>query len=154
MKKIDFEKAPVRRGSGYPAPFHETGMNKHRLRLGLAAGLTRFGVNRLHLQPGAWSGQRHWHSHDEEFVMVLSGEVVMVTDEGEEVMRAGDCAGFAAGDTNGHHLINRSEAEAVVLEIGTDHPADDVCTYSDIDMIARGPGYEHRDGTPYPVRTR
>ncbi len=153
MGKIDIEGCEVRRGSGYPAPFHETGMNKLRHRLGLAAGLTAFGVNRLTLHPGAWSGQRHWHSHEDEFVMVLEGEVVMVTDAGEEVLRAGDCAAFKAGETNGHHMINRTDKDAVLLEVGNSSEAD-ICTYSDIDMVADAAGYKRRDGTPYPVRRR
>lgn len=148
MKKIDLHKTEIRRGSRYPAPFHETGIDKFRHRLGLAAGLTQFGVNRLTLNPGVWSSQRHWHTHDEEFIMVLEGEVTLITDAGEEVLRAGDCAGFKAGAPDGHHIINRSDRVAVVLEIGTDHE-DDVCTYPDIDMQATQAGYLHKDGAPY-----
>ena len=152
MKKIDIEQAEPRVGSRYPAPFHETGMDKFRRRLGRAAGLTQFGVNLLTLRPGVWSSQRHWHSHDEEFVFVVEGEVVLVTDAGEEVLKAGDCAGFKAGDPDGHHIINRSDRDAVVLEVGTDHD-EDLCTYSDVDMLATPTGYVHRDGTPYPPRS-
>jgi uncharacterized cupin superfamily protein len=148
MKRIDIDKAEARRSSRYPAPFHEPCMDRVRRRLGLAAGLTQFGANLLTLRPGVWSSQRHWHSRDEEFVFVVEGEVVLVTDASEEVLRAGDCAGFKAGDPDGHHLINRSDRDAVVLEIGTDHAAD-VCTYPDIDMIASERGYTHKDGTPY-----
>jgi uncharacterized cupin superfamily protein len=148
MKKIDIDEAETRAGSRYPAPFAATGMDKLRRRLGHAAGLTQFGVNRLELKPGVWSSQRHWHSRDEEFVYVLEGEVTLITDAGEEVLRAGDCAGFKAGDPDGHHLINRSDAMAVVLEVGTDH-AEDVCDYPDIDMVATETGYVRRDGTPY-----
>lgn len=153
MGKIDIGASEIRRGSGYPAPFHETGMNKFRHRLGLAAGLSEFGVNLLTLHPGAWSGQRHWHTHEDEFVYVVSGEVVMVTDAGEEVLRVGDCAGFKAGETNGHHMINRTDRDAVLLEVGNNSDAD-ICTYSDIDMVADAAGYKHRDGAPYPVRQR
>ncbi len=148
MKKLDIGAAEVRRGSRYPAPFHEQGMNKYRQQLGLLAGLSQFGVNRCVLAPGAWSSQRHWHTLDEEFVVVLEGEVVLVTDAGEEVLRPGDCAGFKAGEADGHHIVNRSDREAVVLEIGTSHE-DDVCTYSDIDMYADAEGYRHKDGTRY-----
>lgn len=151
MKKIDLDKAEIRRGSGYPAPFHEVGMDKFRRRLAHAAGLSQFGVNLLTLNPGVWSSQRHWHTHDEEFVFVVEGEVVLVTDAGEEVLRAGDCAGFKAGEADGHHLINRSDKPAKVLEIGTDH-AQDICDYPDLDMKATAEGYVHRDGTPYPLR--
>ncbi len=149
MKKIDLEGAETRRGSRYPAPFHIPTTGRFRRRLGAAAGLTQFGVNLCTLAPGAWSSQRHWHSRDEEFVYVISGEVVLITDAGEEVLRAGDCAGFKAGDPDGHHLINRSGDDAVLLEIGTDH-ADDVCDYPDINMKAVGDAYVRRDGAPYP----
>ena len=148
MKRIDIDKAEVRHGTGYPEPFDEPCKARFRSRLGAAAGLTQFGVNRLTLNPGVWSSQRHWHTHDEEFVMVLEGEVTLITDAGEEVLRAGDCAGFKAGTPDGHHIINRSDKPAVLLEIGTDHQ-DDVCTYSDLDMLATDKGYLHKDGTPY-----
>jgi uncharacterized cupin superfamily protein len=148
MKKVDIAKVEVRRGTGYPAPHDEPCKTRFRQRLAAAAGLTQFGVNRLTLRPGVWSSQRHWHSRDEEFVIVLEGEVILITDAGEEVLRAGDCAGFKAAEMDGHHLVNRSDRDAVVLEIGTDH-TDDVCTYADIDMFADAEGYKHRDGRPY-----
>ena len=147
-KKIDPATAEVRAGSRYPAPFNEPGMNKLRRRLGLAAGLSQFGVNRLELNPGAWSSQRHWHTHNDEFVIVLDGEVVLITNEGEEVLTAGECAGFRAGEANGHHIVNRSDQLAVVLEVGTAH-MEDVCDYPDIDLCAPGGLYVHKDGSPY-----
>jgi uncharacterized cupin superfamily protein len=119
--------------------------------LARAAGLTQFGVNLTVIEPGAWSSQRHWHTHEDEFVWVLSGELTLVTDAGEEILRAGDCAAFKCGERDGHHLINKSGQPAQVLEIGTAHPQD-TCTYPDIDMIADERGYTHRDGTPYPKR--
>lgn len=149
--KIDPDRAETRTGSGYPAPFHEPCMDRVRVRLGAAAGLVQFGVNRLTLRPGAWSAQRHWHSREDEFVYVIAGEVVLVTDEGETVLRAGDSAGFRSGLANGHHLQNRSDREAVVLEVGTDDPAD-VTDYPDIDMRMVDGVCVHRDGTPYPRR--
>ncbi len=125
---------------------------RQRSRLGDAAGLTQFGVNLLTLPPGAWSSQRHWHSAGDEFVYVLCGEVVLVTDDGEEILHAGDAAGFPANDPNGHCLQNRSAAEARVIEIGT-RVVGDVGYYSDIDMVAPAGGepavYTRRDGTPY-----
>src|SRR5690606_28477400 len=151
MKKIDLANAPTRFGTGYPPPHDEPCKARRRWQLGEAAGLTQFGVNLLKLPPGAWSSQRHWHTHEDEFVHVLEGEVVLVTDAGEEVLRAGDSAGFKAGDPDGHHLINRSEREAVVLEVGGRDDVNDACDYPDLDMIV-GPGdqpYRHRDGTPY-----
>ncbi|WP_437666192.1 cupin domain-containing protein [Sorangium sp. So ce1182] len=151
MKKIDLAQAPVRVGTAYPPPHDAQCRERQRLRLGMAAGLKQLGVNQLRLPPGQWSSQRHWHSASEEFVMVLEGEVVLVTDAGEEVLRAGDCAGFRAGDPDGHHLQNRSDREAVVLEVGT-NPPDDVAEYPDIDLRALPDGYVHKDGTPYGPR--
>ncbi len=151
MKKIDLAAAPVSAGTNYPPPHREPCLGRVRKRLGHAGGLTEFGVNLLTLPPGAWSSQRHWHTHEDEFVWVVEGEVVLITDAGEEILRAGDCAAFKAGDPDGHHLINRSGRDATVLEVGNSDPARDACDYPDIDMIAR-PGEDHyrrRDGTAY-----
>jgi uncharacterized cupin superfamily protein len=103
------------------------------------------------LPPGAWSSQRHWHSGEDEFVYVLSGEVVLVDDNGEHVLCAGDCAAFPKGDENGHQLINKSKADAVCLEVGT-RSTNDFCDYPDIDMQidSRIDKFTHRDGTLYP----
>ena len=151
MPKLDLESIRRRVGSSYPAPFDQPCLNRVRRALGDAGGLSDFGVNLLELQPGTWSSQRHWHSNEDEFVWVLSGEVVLVEDSGETILRAGDCATFAKNSGNGHHLINRSDATVTILEVGTrsDH---DVCTYSDIDMLidSKIGHYAHRDGTPYP----
>jgi uncharacterized cupin superfamily protein len=146
--KIDLEKAPTRIGTLYPAPFDKPCQERKRVRLGAAAGLTQFGVNKLHLAPGTWSSQRHFHSREDEFVYVLRGEVVLVTDEGETVLRAGDCAGFRLGVRNGHHLQNRSTEEAIVLEVGNNDPEDET-DYPDIDMRAVKSGFVRKDGTPY-----
>ncbi|MBU6470364.1 MAG: cupin domain-containing protein [Gammaproteobacteria bacterium] len=152
MKKIKIENAPLRQGSGYPEPYDQPCRSRTRRRLGNAAGLTQFGVNLLHLPPGAWSSQRHWHETEDEFVWVLEGEVVLVTNAGEEILRVGDCAGFKAGDPDGHHLQNRSSREAVILEIGTRNPKGDGVDYPDIDLAIRtgSPGFVHKDGKPYP----
>ena len=153
-KRIAIETLQPLVGTLYPAPFDEPCRARERKRLGDAAGLTQFGVNLLRLPPGAWSSQRHWHTGEDEFVFVVSGEVVLVTDAGEEVLRAGDAAGFKANDGDGHHLQNRSGQDAQVLEIGT-RAADSMGYYSDIDMIVKpGLGYAHRDGTPYPKADR
>lgn len=151
MPKIDIDALPVRAGSAYPAPFDAPCAGRTRRALGDAVGLDQFGVNLQRLAPGAWTSQRHWHTVEDEFVWVVSGEVVLVTDEGETVMGPGDCAGFKAGVPNGHHIQNRSDAEAVLLEIGSRRPGVDACDYPDIDMIV-GPDdiYRRRDGTPYP----
>jgi uncharacterized cupin superfamily protein len=149
MPKIDIDQAPTRFGTGYPPPFDAPCQARRRWQLGDAAGLSQFGVNLMRLPPGAWSSQRHWHSHEDEFVWVVSGEVVLVTDEGEQVLRAGDCAGFKAGVANGHHLQNRSDAEVVLLEVGSRFPDQDRCDYPDIDLLADPGGYLRRDGTRY-----
>jgi uncharacterized cupin superfamily protein len=122
--------------------------------LGDAAGLTQFGVNLLRLPPGAWSSQRHWHTHEDEFVYMIEGELVLVTDSGEETLRVGDAAGFKASVKDGHCLQNRSTGAAVVLVVGSRHDADHG-EYSDIDMVF-GPGrysgssvFTHKDGRPY-----
>jgi len=154
MPKIDIAAAEVRTGSGYPAPHDAPCAGRVRAKLGDAGGLDQFGVNLLTLQPGVWSSQRHWHSREDEFCWVVEGEVVLIDDAGETVLRAGDCAAFKAGVANGHHLVNRSDRIAKVLEVGTRNPAEDACDYPDIDMVAR-PGedvYRHRDGTPYPAK--
>jgi len=153
-KRIDPESLPVVTGSSYPAPFDGPCAARARRRLGDAAGLTDFGVNLLRLPPGVWSSQRHWHSSEDEFVYVLEGEVVLVTDAGEEILRSGDCAGFKAGVKDGHHLQNRSLREAVVLEVGSRKAADDEGEYPDLDMrfLKDDAGYAHRDGTPYPKK--
>ena len=153
-KRINLQDVPTRTGSGYPAPFHLPCAGRSRQALGDAAGLTDFGVNLLRLQPGTWSSQRHWHSAEDEFVYVLEGELVLVTDSGEEILRAGDCAGFKAGLQDGHHLQNRTDREALALEIGSRKPADDEGDYPDIDMrvLKNGGGFVRKDGTPYPRR--
>jgi len=154
MAKIDLATAAVRSGTTYPAPYDVPCRDRYKLRLGDAAGLTDVGVNLLTLKPGVWSSQRHWHRQEDEFVYVVAGEVVLATDAGEEILRAGDCAGFPKNDGNGHHLINRSNTDALVLEIGTRAPGGDHATYPDIDLLLdpQKGGWTHRDGTPYPPR--
>jgi uncharacterized cupin superfamily protein len=153
-KRIDVSKVTAVTGSKYPAPFDAACAARIRQRLGDAAELTDFGVNLLRLPAGAWSSQRHWHSAEDEFVYILEGEVILVTDAGEESLQAGDCAGFKAGIKDGHHLQNRSRQDAVVLEIGSRKPAEDEGEYPDIDLCFQKnrAGYAHRDGTPYPKR--
>lgn len=153
MPKLDLPSIPKRQGSGYPEPFDKEPASRIRQRLGDGGGLTQFGVNLMQLPPGSWSSQRHWHSEEDEFVYVVSGEVVLITDNGEEVMRAGDCAAFPRNSPNGHHLINKSGTTAVCLEVGT-RTADDITVYPDIDMVFDSTidWYAHKDGTPYPTR--
>ena len=152
-QRIDVAAVAAVMGSLYPPPFDQPCRNRERRRLGDAAGLSKFGVNLLRLPPGSWSSQRHWHSHEDEFVYVLAGEVTLVSEAGTEVLRAGDAAGFKAGDPNGHTLQNRSAADVLVLEVGTRAAQQDVTIYPGIDLVAPAGGvpatYTHRDGTPY-----
>jgi len=152
-KRIEVSSVPVVSGSRYPAPFDLPCAARARQRLGDAAGLTDFGVNLLRLPPGAWSSQRHWHSSEDEFVFVLEGEVVLVTDDGEELLRVGDGAGFKAGVKDGHHLQNRTPRDALILEMGS-RKLDDEGEYPDIDMrfLKGRTGFAHKDGSPYPKR--
>jgi uncharacterized cupin superfamily protein len=151
MPKIALAAVPARLGSGYPAPFDVPCATRTRRRLGEAGGLRDFGVNLMTLPPGGWSSQRHWHSHEDEFLYLLEGELVLIEDAGETLLRAGDCAAFAKDSGNGHHFINRSATTAVYLEVGSRNPLD-LTTCSDIDMqSANADGrFVHKDGTPYP----
>jgi uncharacterized cupin superfamily protein len=152
MPKIDIANLETDSKSGYPEPFRQIVLGRVRKRLGNAAGLTQFGVNLTTLKPGAASAQRHWHAAEDEFVYVLAGEVVLCEDGGEVVMRPGDAAGFKAGVANGHCLINRSERDAIYLEVGT-RAARERAEYPDIDLRAErdegGMRYLHKSGEPY-----
>jgi uncharacterized cupin superfamily protein len=150
VPKIDPDAAPRIMGSTYPAPFDVPCQGRIRRALGDVAGLTQFGVNLQRLAPGAWGSQRHWHTDEDEFVWILEGEVVLVTDAGEEILSAGDCAGFKAGMADGHHFQNRSDTEALLLEIGSRRPETDVVDYPDIDLRwSEATGDTRKDGTPY-----
>lgn len=152
MSVIDQGKAPLKTGSIYPEPYASEMAGRSSLRLGDAGGLTQFGANLVILQPGAKSSLRHWHAHEDEFVMVTEGELVLVQDAGETAMRPGDCAAFPAGDPDGHHFLNRSDREARFLVVGTRAPRE-VATYSDVDLRVELEGREarftYRDGTPW-----
>ena len=154
MPRIDKAAAPGGSGTRYPPPYDQPCRNRRWLRLGDAAGLTQFGVNLVTLAPGTWSSQRHWHSHEDEFVYVLDGEVVLVTDAGEVGLAAGDCAGFRAGERDGHCLQNRSGKDATLLVVGS-RDDEDHGEYPDIDLkftAGRYSGrgvYVHKDGRPY-----
>lgn len=151
MPRIDISTAPVRTGSGYPAPFAQSASARIKQLLGDAGGLTDFGVNLTRLPPGTWSSQRHWHTHEDEFVYVLSGELTLITDAGEQILRANDCAAFPKNVADGHHMINRGIETAAYLEIGT-RREDDTCSYPDIDLHCEAQAdYTHKDGTPYPA---
>jgi uncharacterized cupin superfamily protein len=139
--------------SGYPQPYRSRVLPREKRRLGDALGLTKIGVNLTTLPPGKESSMRHWHTHEDEFVYIVAGEVVLRTDAGEQVLRAGMCAGFAAGDANGHQLINRSGALAVYLEVSNRVQPGDSTFYSDadVDLVWNGPlapgRFARRDGS-------
>jgi uncharacterized cupin superfamily protein len=151
MPKIAMSSVPARKGAPYPRPFDEPCAARTRRRPGDAGGLRDFGVNLMTLPPGGWSSQRHWHSHEDEFVYLLEGELALIEDGGETVLQAGDCATFPQGTGNGHHLVNKPTATAVYPEVGSRNPLD-LTTCSDIDMkSANADGkFVRKDGTPYP----
>ena len=155
MPKIDINTVPERKGAGYPPPFDGPCAERVRQRLGNAGGLSDFGVNLMRLPPGNWSSQRHWHSHEDEFVYVLEGEITLVEDHGEIVLKPGDAAGWKADSRIGHCLINRTQQDAVYIEVGTRAPHE-TAVYPDVDMRAErdktGQRYVKKTGEPYPVR--
>lgn len=132
LRALDVE---PRSGTNYPAEFAKQVSGRAKRVLGDRFGLDQFGANLTTLAPGAWSAHRHWHAEEDEFVYVLEGELVLIDDDGEHVLKAGDCAGFKAGRANGHHLVNRSGSPASYLEVGTRSAVENV-DYPDIDMKA------------------
>jgi uncharacterized cupin superfamily protein len=149
---INPQEIPDSIGSNYPDRFRPFVAGRVKKRLGNAAGLKNFGVNLVKLAPGSWSALRHWHSHQDELIYVLSGEITLVTDDGEQILKPGMAAGFPAGITNGHNLLNRSLEIALYLEIG-DRTPDDRVTYPDEDLIAQDENghwiFTHKDGRLY-----
>ncbi|HMK40168.1 MAG TPA: cupin domain-containing protein [Methyloceanibacter sp.] len=149
---LDPASVTPRIGGGYPRPYDAPIAGREKRALGDPLGLEQFGVNLTTLRPGAWSSQRHWHENEDEFVYVVEGEITLVTDSGETVLRPGMAAGFPAGNPDGHHLINRTDKPALYLEVGT-RAASEVAEYSDIDMVARKEGgrfvFTRKNGEPY-----
>jgi uncharacterized cupin superfamily protein len=147
MPKLDLDAITPLNTTGYPPPFDEPVQGRWQRRLGKAAGLTELGASHVTLKPGAWSSQRHWHEGEDEFLVMLAGEAVLIEDEGERILRPGDCAAWPKGVANGHHLVNRSDADCVFVCLSA---GDDTAgSYSDIDMRWTADGYVHKDGTPY-----
>lgn len=148
MPKVDLEAIEQTNRTGYPPPFDQPVAGRWYRRLAPAAGLTDFGVSHVTLKPGAWSSQRHWHNGEDELLVVLSGEAALVEDGGRTVLRAGDCAAWAKGSTNGHHLRNESDEDCVFIVVGGGTNTGG--GYSDIDMLFTADDrYVHKDGTPY-----
>ncbi|HET7365090.1 MAG TPA: cupin domain-containing protein [Burkholderiales bacterium] len=153
LPALDSQTVEERRGSGYPEPFKSRMGDRAKRRLGAACGLKNLGVNLVTLGPGGQSALRHWHTLEDEFVYVLEGEVVLVTNEGEQTLRPGMCAGYPAGSKNGHHFINRSHKPAKYLEMGTNVPGD-TAFYPDDDLRLfetedAGMVYARKDGRRY-----
>ena len=151
MPKIDVAALPFVARGGYPPPHDKLVAGRSRKRLGDAANLTQFGVNLTKLEPGAVSSLRHWHDNQDEFVYLLEGELTLIEDDGETALRPGDAAGFKAGVANGHHLVNRSDRDAVYLEIGT-RAKTERAHYADVDLAVvkdeAGLRYTRKNGTP------
>jgi uncharacterized cupin superfamily protein len=149
-RPLRLDEVPERQSTGCPAPFDRLVAGRFRRCPGDAFGPGDFGVNLTRLGPGAATSQRHWHTEEDEFVLVLEGEVVLVDDSGERVPGPGMCVGFPKGVDNAHHFVNRGERPAVLLEIGSRRPETDEVFYADIDLrCLPGRRFAHRDGTPY-----
>jgi uncharacterized cupin superfamily protein len=148
MPKVDLNAIPQVNRTGYPAPHDREVEGRFYRRLAPATGLTDFGVSHVTLKPGAWSSQRHWHDGEDEFLVMLDGEAVLAEDDGQTILRPGDCAAWPKGSTNGHHLRNESERDCVFIVVGGGTNTGG--GYSDIDMMFTDDDrYVRKDGTPY-----
>ena len=152
MPKIDITNVKTESSTGYPPPYRDAVAGRSRQRLGNVVGLDQFGVNLTRLKAGSQSSQRHWHETEDEFVYVLEGELVLCENDGETVLKPGEAAGWKAGVANGHCLVNRTDRDAVYLEIGS-RKQRDRAEYPDIDLLVNkddsGPHYTHKSGEPY-----
>jgi uncharacterized cupin superfamily protein len=153
MPKIDIDQIEPSNRTGYPPPFDQDVQGRWYRRLAPASGLSDFGVSHVTLKPGAWSSQRHWHNGEDEFLVMLEGEAVLVEDDGQTVLRPGDCAAWPKGSTNGHHLRNESDRDCAFIVVGGG--VNSGGGYSDIDLMFTADNkYVHKDGTPYPETKR
>ena len=148
LPKLDFDTIPQTNRTGYPPPFDAPVAGRWYRRMAPPSGLSFLGASHVTLEPGAWSSQRHWHADEDELVVMLSGEAVLIEDNGETPLQAGDIATFAAGVRDGPHLQNRSATACVFIVISAG-PKVVGGEYPDIDMVFRGDGYFHKDGTQY-----
>jgi uncharacterized cupin superfamily protein len=149
MPKLDLDTIEQTNRTGYPPPYAAAMAGRHYRRLAPAAGLTDFGVSHVTLKPGGISSQRHWHEGEDEFVVILSGEAVLIEEQGETLMQAGDCAAFAKGVPNGHHLVNRGDEDCIFIAVGKVAATD--CHYPDIDLLldSAAGSFVHKDRSPY-----
>jgi uncharacterized cupin superfamily protein len=151
MPKLDLSTIEQTNRTGYPEPYDRAVRGRWYKRLAPAARLTDFGASDVTLEPGAWSSQRHWHDGEDEFLVMISGEALLVEDEGSTLLRAGDCAAWPKGSTNGHHLRNESGADCAFVVVGGG--ANTGGGYSDIDMLFTPEGrYTRKDGTHYEAK--
>jgi uncharacterized cupin superfamily protein len=152
MPKVDIAKVPVKSGTFYPAEFQAECAGRHKQALGDLVGLTQFGVNITRIAPGSASSLRHYHEQEDEFIFVLEGELVLIENDGEVVLKAGDAAGFKANSGNAHCLVNRSGRDAVYFEVGT-RSVEERVHYPDVDLMlerdAKTRRYLHKSGEPY-----
>ena len=152
MPKVDIATVPVKSGTTYPAELQGECRGRHRQFIGDAVGITQFGVNIARIEPGQASSLRHWHEREDEFIYMLQGELVLIENDDEVVLKVGDAAGFKAGSGNAHRLVNRSDRDAVYFEVGTRAPCDRV-HYPDVDLLLERDGanrrYLHKSGEPY-----
>jgi uncharacterized cupin superfamily protein len=148
MPKLDLDAIPQINTTGYPPDYADKVQGRWYRRMAPASGITDFGYSHVTLKPGAWSSQRHWHAGEDEFVVMLSGEAVLIDDDGEHAMVAGDMAAFPKGDGNGHVLVNRGDADCVFIAVGKPSATD--CHYPDIDMhLFEGKGFRRKDGSAF-----
>ena len=149
MPKLDLESIEATNRTGYPPPYAEVMRRRWYRRLAPAAGLDDFGISQVRLEPGGISSQRHWHDGEDEVVIMLAGEAVLIEEEGETVMRAGDIAAFPKGVPNGHHLVNRGDCDCLFVAVGK--PAASDCHYPDIDVHLdnESGNFVHKDGRAY-----
>ncbi len=148
MPKIDLAAIPQTNATTYPAEHSAPVAGRWFRRLAPATGLSHFGASHVVLKPGAWSSQRHWHDGEDELLVMLTGEAVLIEDQGRTVLRPGDICAWPQGVANGHHLINESDADCSFVVVGGG--ARTGGGYSDIDMIFTADSrYLHRDGRSY-----
>jgi len=152
MPKIDLDAIPQANRTGYPPPYDREVAGRWIRRLAGPAGLSEMGASHVVLKPGAWTSQRHWHALEDELLVMLSGEAVLVEDDGETVLLAGDVAAWPKGVRNGHTIQNRSDADCTLIAISAGDSANDYGEYPDIDLKFAPEGYLHKDGTPYPPK--
>jgi uncharacterized cupin superfamily protein len=152
VPRIDIDKLPVDTRTGYPPPYDRVVVGRGRKRLGNAVGLDQFGVNLTRLKPGAASALRHWHEQEDELVFILEGEVTLIEDDGETLLKPGDAAGFKANSRNGHQLVNKSARDVVYLEVGT-RSEYERAHYPEADLMVvrddKDMRYTHKNGEPY-----